>query len=162
MITLKWVKIIEKRKNHSQRVKITPKKSENHSKIVYFTFFFLGGGAHRRTGSCPYVSSQKSAIHPFGVIFTRFWGDFHSFRVFFTLFNDFHSFKSDHFTHFTLREIVCSGFNGRNFAYRLCSVTLFDLCTLGDNVLPGNYGMMDQIEALRWIQQNIAGKTKMV
>lgn len=25
----------------------------------------------------------------------------------------------------------------------------------GDSILPGNYGMMDQVEALKWVRQNI-------
>ncbi len=29
---------------------------------------------------------------------------------------------------------------------------------LGDDASPGNYGMLDQVEALRWIQTNIHGK----
>ncbi|XP_072039266.1 cholinesterase-like [Amphiura filiformis] len=39
-----------------------------------------------------------------------------------------------------------------NINYRL---NTFGYLTTGDNVLPGNYGMMDQIEALKWIQANI-------
>lgn len=31
----------------------------------------------------------------------------------------------------------------------------FGFVTTGDSVAPGNYGMLDQIEALRWVQENI-------
>ena len=33
--------------------------------------------------------------------------------------------------------------------------------SVGDNILPGNYGMMDQVEALRWVQENIHGEAKL-
>ena len=28
--------------------------------------------------------------------------------------------------------------------------------TTGDDVMPGNYGILDQIEALRWVKKNIS------
>ena len=34
-----------------------------------------------------------------------------------------------------------------------------DFIFIGDEILPGNNGMLDQIEALKWVQKNIKGKT---
>ncbi|XP_072039265.1 acetylcholinesterase-like [Amphiura filiformis] len=34
-------------------------------------------------------------------------------------------------------------------------VATFGYLTTGDSILPGNYGMMDQVEALKWVQANI-------
>ncbi|XP_072039269.1 acetylcholinesterase-like [Amphiura filiformis] len=34
-------------------------------------------------------------------------------------------------------------------------VSAFGYLTTGDSILPGNYGMMDQVEALKWVQANI-------
>ena len=31
---------------------------------------------------------------------------------------------------------------------------------VGDEAAPGNYGMFDQVEALKWVQRNIAGNVK--
>ncbi|XP_072038915.1 acetylcholinesterase-like [Amphiura filiformis] len=39
-----------------------------------------------------------------------------------------------------------------NINYRLAT---FGFLTTGDDILPGNYGMMDLVEALKWIQTNI-------
>ena len=95
----------EKRKDHSNRVKITLKtsanhskasenhfeESENHSKRVTFTFW----------GSSLRDSSKQIKELSFRMIFTRFESDFHSVRVVLTLFT---LLKSNHFTLFTLRE----------------------------------------------------------
>ncbi|XP_072039270.1 acetylcholinesterase-like [Amphiura filiformis] len=39
-----------------------------------------------------------------------------------------------------------------NINYRLST---FGYLTTGDSILPGNYGMVDQVEALKWVQANI-------
>ena len=110
-LLLKRVKIIPK------CVKITPKKSENHSNRVNFTFWGSSQRDSSFVSSCPSVRSPSSEIHSigviftlfgvifthFGMIFTRFESDFHSGRVFFTLFT---LLKSNHFTLFTLNEIA--------------------------------------------------------
>ena len=89
----------EKRKGHSNRVKITLKTSENHSKAsenhseesenhfkrVTFTFWGSSLRDSSKQKSCP----------------SRFESDFHSVRVVLTLFT---LLKSNHFTLFTLRE----------------------------------------------------------
>lgn len=43
----------------------------------------------------------------------------------------------------------------------LFKVSMLHLCYLGflsteDDILPGNYGLKDQVVALRWVQDNIA------
>ena len=105
----KWVKITPKRvKITSKEVKITP--------IEWISLF---GEAHRGTAwnkrAVPLWVSPTSEIHSigviftlfgvifthFGMIFTCFESDFHSVRVFLTLFT---LLKSNHFTLFTLRE----------------------------------------------------------
>ena len=102
-----------KSKNHSNRMKLTLKKSENHSKasenppkrvkITPKEWISLLGGAHRETArnkrAVPQWASPKkwnplfwSDFHSlwriftrFGMIFTLFEGEFHSIRVVFTL-----------------------------------------------------------------------------
>ena len=129
-----------KRKNHSNRVKITLKKSENHSKASEnFSkesennpkeWISLLGGAHRGTArnerAVPQRASPKkwnslfwiftlfgAIFTRFGTIFTLFEGDFHLIRVVFMLST---LLKSNHFTLFTLREYfsnkVSDWFNG--------------------------------------------------
>ena len=119
-----------KRKNHSNRVKITLKKSENHSKAsenrskesenhskrVNFTSWGkLAEGQLFCFELSLYELPPRSEIHSFGVIFTLFGAIFTRFGMIFTLFEgDFHSIsvvfmlptllKSNHFTLFTLRE----------------------------------------------------------
>ena len=88
MVTLNRVKIIERCKKHSKRVKITPKtsqnhsqnecksiqkesgsskKSENHSTRVNFTFWgkLTEGQLFSLFGGAPSVSSQKIKINSF-------------------------------------------------------------------------------------------------
>ena len=108
---LKRVKIIPK------WVKITPKRV----KITPIEWISLFGEAHRGTAllflAVPLCAPPWSEIHStgviftlfrvifthFGMIFTRFESDFHSVRVFLTLFT---LLKSNHFTLFTLREYI--------------------------------------------------------
>ena len=87
----KWVKITPK------RVKITP-IGEIHSIGVIFTLFGV-------------------IFTHFRMIFTRFESDFHSVRVFLTLFT---LLKSNHFTLFTLREY---------YMYGTCYKQAFSLAT---------------------------------
>ena len=91
----------EKREDHSNRVKITLKTSENHSKasenhseesenhsIQKSDFHFLGEltEGQLETKRCPSVSFPKKWN-------SLYWSDFHSFwSDFYSLWNDFHSF----------------------------------------------------------------------
>ncbi len=42
--------------------------------------------------------------------------------------------------------------------YPLCKGSILAVLFAGDDALPGNFGMLDQVEALRWVQTNIHGK----
>ena len=108
-LLLKRVKIIPK------WVKITPKRV----KITPIEWISLFGEAHRGTAllfrAVPLCVPPESEIYSigviftlfgvifthFGMIFTCFESEFHSVRVFLTLFT---LLKSNHFTLFTLRE----------------------------------------------------------
>ena len=96
----------EKRKNHSNRVKITLKTSETHSKAsenhskTRVNFTFLGGltEGQLETKSCPSVCFGPKVIHSFGVVFTLFEVIFTHFGMIFTRFES--HFQSEWFLHF--------------------------------------------------------------
>ena len=105
----KRVKIpLKTSENHSEVSENHSKKSANHSNRVNFTFWEAHRGTALLFRAVPLWASPKSEIHSigvifthFGMIFTRFERDFHSVRVFLTLFT---LWKSNHFTLFTLRQ----------------------------------------------------------
>ena len=45
-----------------------------------------------------------------------------------------------------------------------CRVISYKLLTIstGDDIVPGNNGMLDQVEAMKWVQKNIKGKTVLI